>query len=124
MTDLGLSLQAAGEHDRAKSVLRESLHELWAAGERRYIIFGLVGLARVYQSQGEPRLAVRLICAAEVQRESLGVRHAVYSGNVQTLLEALRRQLSASEFDAACAAGAAMSLEEVLAAIAAIAATS
>jgi non-specific serine/threonine protein kinase len=117
MTDLGLSLQDAGEHDRAASVFRESLHALRLAGEERYGIVGLLGVGRAYHRLGERGLAVRIVCAAETQRESLGVRNARYSRNVQILFDSLRQQLTPAEFDAASAAGAAMSLDQVLAEI-------
>jgi hypothetical protein len=58
---------------------------------------------------------VRLLSASEAQRESLGVHRAVHSRNVQTLVDAPRQHLTPSEFDAASAASAAMSLDQVLA---------
>jgi hypothetical protein len=117
-TDLGLSLLEAGEHGRARSVLRESLHELQGAGEQRYIIFALLGLALIAHDQGEPRHAVRLLSAAEVQRTSIGMQHAVYGRKAQTQFASLRQQLSAPAFDATHAEGTAMSLDQVLAEVA------
>jgi non-specific serine/threonine protein kinase len=114
LTELGLSLLDAGDHDRAGLTLRDGLYALRGAGEQRYVIFGLVGLAEIFRVQGELRRAVRLLCAAEVQRESIGMRHAAFFGErVRTLSESLRQHFSASKFDALSAAGATMTLDQV-----------
>jgi len=118
LTELGLSLLEVGDLDRAGQMLRDALHVLRVAGEQRYVVFGLLCLAQVSYGRGEVRRAARLLSASEVQRESIGMRHAEhFRARVRTLTESLRQQLSKAEFDELHADGEAMSLDQVLAEI-------
>ena len=118
MTELGQSLRVMGDYVRAEPLFHQSVDVLRVVGEQRYLIFGLLGLAEIYHRQGDLCRAVRLLCASEVQREMIGMRHAAfYGGMARALRESLRQQLTPSEFDAAYARGEAMSLDQVLAEI-------
>jgi non-specific serine/threonine protein kinase len=116
LTELGLALQEAGDHGRAEPLIRQSVHECRVVGEKRYVIYGLLGLTAVYQRKGELRQATRLLLAADVQRESIGMRYTSFNrATAQGLFESLRQQLTPAAFDEAYAAAASISLDEGLA---------
>ena len=73
-------------------------------------------LAAVASAAGSHRHAARLLGAADALRQAMGiVRYKVYDGGYQTLLASLRDSLGDSEFEAAWAEGAGLTLEEATA---------
>jgi tetratricopeptide (TPR) repeat protein len=117
-TELGLSLLAAGDLDRAEPLIRQCVHGHRAVGEQRYVIYALLGLAELYQQKGAPRQAAMLLRAADVQRESIGMRYSPFNrATARGLYDSLRQQLTPAAFDEVYEAAAAMSLDEVLAEI-------
>jgi len=115
-TMLGWAALEAGEHERAALLLREGVLELAAVGDRGFLVEALAGVARIAEAHGEPGRAVSWLTAADALRVALGMRHPQRNqADNRAFLQALRRQLSVSEFDDAYAAGDAMSLDDLLA---------
>jgi predicted ATPase len=118
-TVLGRTSRLTGDHARSAALLREAVVTLSAIGDQANLVDALGGLAHAAMAQGKSKQAARWLAAGRALRHALGMRYSApnnaYDLNIR---EALQRQMSASEFDEAYAAGAAMSLDQVLAELA------
>jgi tetratricopeptide (TPR) repeat protein len=116
---LGWATYEAGQFDRAAVILHDALRDLRAVGDQRFIRSSIRALAQIAHRQGRAGRAVRLFSAGEAMRVSLGMRQTERErAGSERLLAALREKLPTPDFEAAYAAGEAMSLDEVLAEIA------
>jgi non-specific serine/threonine protein kinase len=117
-TVLGRIIQPTGDHTRASALLREAVLTVSAIGDRANLVDALGGLAYAAMVQGEAQQAAQWLAASQTIRRALGMRSSAPNQNYdQSIHESLQRQLTASELDAAYAAGAAMSLDQVVAEI-------
>ncbi len=113
---LGLVAAAQGDYASARSLFEESLATRSELGDQRGIPECVEGLAGVQGAQKQPERAARLFGAAEAVREAIGAplrpnERDRYDGAVA----ALRAALGKDAFEAAWAAGRAMTVEEAVA---------
>jgi tetratricopeptide (TPR) repeat protein len=125
-TALSLSTLAAFEY--AQRHLAQA-HQLWTEsltlyGElggtwRDVVVFeGVEGLAEIAAAQGQARRAVQLLAAAEAQRDAAEVPRPPYmQPTFEDAMAAARTALGPSEFATAQAEGAALTLEQIVAAV-------
>jgi non-specific serine/threonine protein kinase len=117
---LGRTCRLTGDHVRAAACLREAVATLRMVGDLPNLVTALAGLAHAAMSLGDAPHAAVWLSAAQTLRQSLGMRYSPRDHTYElSVREALERQMTASEFDEAYAAGAAMSLEQVVAEVAA-----
>jgi non-specific serine/threonine protein kinase len=105
-----------GEYARAKTLYMEELEFRQQYGEKRQIAQCLEGLAIVAGGQGQPARAARLISAAAQVRETVGMPRLPHKrASTERGLSTVRSALGAWAFEAAWAAGRAMTLEQAVA---------
>jgi hypothetical protein len=113
---LGRTCRLTGDHVRAASCLHEAVATLRMVGDLANLVTALAGLAHAAMSLGDAPHATVWLSAAQTLRQSLGMRYSPRDHTYElSVREALERQMTASAFDEALAAGAAMSLEQVVA---------
>ena len=85
-------------------------------GDRFGVAGALEGIAGVARDRDEPEVAARLFAAAATLREEIGgVREGADQAEYDRDLAATRAALGDDAFDAAWAAGAALTLDEAIA---------
>ncbi len=115
-TMLGLSLTFLGNAAEAAVPLAEGVRGHWEAGDRTYLAYAMMVKAGVCLRLKQPARATRLLGAAGALREVLGGSLAPSTLALhERLVAALHSQLSPAEFDAAWAAGRALTLEQAVA---------
>ena len=116
LTRLGDAALGRGDRARAAALHRESLALSGGLGDPRMAADALEGLARA-EVGTDPALAMRLLGAAEALRDRLGTPHPPTrrAGHRRAVATA-RAALGDAAFAAAQAAGAALTLEQALAA--------
>lgn len=104
-----------GRAERASELFKESLRLAQRFGFTFDAVICLGGMARVEAMQDRPKRAARLLGASAAQREALGSFVPPVSRTDHChATNAARATLGERAFDAAWAAGHAMSLEEVI----------
>ncbi|MFL5805417.1 MAG: ATP-binding protein [Roseiflexaceae bacterium] len=110
---LGAVVMEMGDLAHARALYEESLALYWKLGDKRRLAFALFGLAIVEE---QPERAARLLAAGEALHEAIGSGMVPYVRiHYERRRGSLRAQLDAATFDAAWAAGRAMSLEQAIA---------
>ena len=111
---LGQLAGARGEYGQAAVAFRESLAH---ARERPdFAIMNVEGLAMVAAGGGRPARAARLLGAAAAARQARGIlRPPVEQAGHEELVQRVEAALVGPAFDAAWAAGAALTLEQAVA---------
>ncbi|MGH2603324.1 MAG: ATP-binding protein, partial [Dehalococcoidia bacterium] len=105
-----------GDLGQATALLREGLAGHRAIGDRAFLMENLLQLAGVAVARGQMSRAARLLGATEAARGVLGVALAPTNSKTQELfVTTIRAQLAQAEFEAAWAAGRAMTLDEAAA---------
>jgi non-specific serine/threonine protein kinase len=105
-----------GDYRRATELYPESLRRVWAGGERRHFAGYLAGFAGLVAACGQPERAARLCGAAAGLIEAIGATlPPAGQTNLARAVAAVRAELAIAAFEAAWAAGAAMSPPQVLA---------
>jgi hypothetical protein len=98
--------------------LREAVVTLRAVGDQANAVDALGGLAYAATALGVSRQAVHWLAASQALRHAVGMRYSARNRAYdQDLRETLERRMTAAEYDEAYAAGAAMSLDQVVAEI-------
>ena len=106
----------ADQPEAAKALYKESLALCQAAGNQRGVATCLEELAEVAGAQGQAEWAVRLLGAAEAQRQATDFPiEAINRPGYDRSLLAARAQLDEAAFAAAWAAGRAMTLDGAIA---------
>lgn len=114
--NLGARLLHMNQMPQARANLRESMTTYQELGEATGCIECLEQLAAIAITQSRSAVAAQLLGAAECQRIALGSPCAPSEqAEVDHMVAAIRRQLSTSQFTAAWAQGAALTLEQALA---------
>jgi non-specific serine/threonine protein kinase len=114
--NLSYVVQHQGDHRRAEALCKEGIARLQELEIRYPSAFFLAALAGPVAAQGDAVRATRLLGAAEAIREAMGVGQLASDQlEVDAYVSAARAQLSRATFEAAWAAGRAMSLEEAVA---------
>jgi non-specific serine/threonine protein kinase len=104
-----------GEHDTARALFAESLGLLSRANDRWGLVQVLDGLAAVALAREGPARAVRLLAAATVLREGMGIAiPAAWQASHERMLDTCRASLGADALEAAWAEGRVMTLDRVL----------
>jgi tetratricopeptide (TPR) repeat protein len=114
--NLSYVVQHQGDYKRAEALCKEGIARLQDLEIRYPGAFFLGALAGPVAAQGDAERAARLLGAAEAAREAMGVEQLPSDQlEVDAYIAAARDQLDQATFDAAWAAGRAMSLEEAVA---------
>jgi predicted ATPase/DNA-binding CsgD family transcriptional regulator/Tfp pilus assembly protein PilF len=114
--NLGEAVRDQGDLKRAAALFDESLTTRAEQGERSGVAECLIGLASLAARARLGERGVRLLAAADAIRAALGVPLSPQHREQQDrLLTGLRRGLTADAFNAAWAAGAALTLAEAVA---------
>jgi non-specific serine/threonine protein kinase len=116
IVDLGLVARDGGEWAEAADRFREGLRLTTPAGEPRYIVVALEGMATVLAATGRAGAAARLFGAAERLRETTGITQdfpADRDAN-ESARAAAQAALGDAAFAADLAAGRALSPEEAV----------
>jgi DNA-binding CsgD family transcriptional regulator len=107
---------AAGEPDQAERDAHDALAGAAELEAYLYIPDTLECLGTLAGEAGSHREAARLFGAAEAIRQRMGaVRFKVWDASYEASVAALRDAMGDSDFEAACAEGAALSTEEAIA---------
>jgi non-specific serine/threonine protein kinase len=114
--NLGCVAQHQGNYERAEALMMDSLAQLWEL----HLVYGiaptLLALAGPVGAKGQAERAARLFGAGEALFEAMGVQPQPSDQFVvDRYVAAVREQLDEATFEAARAAGRAMSLEEAIA---------
>jgi len=113
---LGYASLAAGETDQAASSFAEAVDVAGDAPAQWALTAPLDGWASVFSQRGDMLLAARLAGAASALRAANGVRLLpAYEAIARPYLDAARNALGDDAFEAARAAGAALSLSQAMA---------
>jgi non-specific serine/threonine protein kinase len=105
-----------GELHRAEELGRAGLRQAWVIGERRYFAGALTSLARAVAARGDPEWGAHLYGMVDTVLEATGGNLPITAlPSFEPTRDALRTTLGEAEFAAACAAGRAVPLTEVLA---------
>ena len=114
LTNLAKVARAQADYPRANELFVKGL-ALWADyGDRRGIAGCLRGLASVAALTGQLERSARLGGAAEVLHEAVGASGTRHRGQDRHAIAAIRSELGDSAFEAAWAAGRALSLTEAV----------
>lgn len=101
------------DYPRAAELLARSMTIRAAFGEREGVASNLRGLGIIAALTGRPACAARLLGAAEVLRESIGVSLQPFGmPRYEQTIATLRAQLAPEQFDAAWATGRSMTFED------------
>jgi non-specific serine/threonine protein kinase len=112
---LGNVARAQGQYDRAEQHLRESLALLKPLRDRRCIPLSLEGLACITVGPGWAERAARLLSAAHAMQAQTGAPSPPSTqADYQRTVADARQVLGLERFDAAWAAGAALSLDAAI----------
>ncbi|HLZ68648.1 MAG TPA: LuxR C-terminal-related transcriptional regulator [Dehalococcoidia bacterium] len=115
-TMLGYAEMLLGDTAHAAALVAEGLGGLSAVGDRLCLVYGLLDMAAIEYRRKRHSGTARLIGAAEVLREPLGRQLAADSVvQYDRLIAALHRHHSDAEFDAAWAAGRALTPAQAVA---------
>jgi non-specific serine/threonine protein kinase len=113
---LGVVADHQGDYDRSEALTMEALAQLRELHLRFGIASALQGLAGPVGAKGQAERAAQLIGAGEALYEAMGVRpQSSDQSEIDRIVAAVREQLDEAAFEAARAAGRAMSLEEAVA---------
>jgi hypothetical protein len=94
---------------------KESLLVCWEIGEKRSLIYCLMGLASVDEAQGCPDRAAQLLAAAAALSDATGFRmRPVDVAEFERSAAKVRRVLSDAQYEAAWRRGHAMSIEQAI----------
>ena len=108
--------RSEGDRTRAARLHLEALALRRQVEDSPGVVASLECVAGLIVGEGRCQDALRLFASARAAREEQGyVRAPWESSRCEDLLGAVRRQLSAAEFETACAEGAKLSLEEATA---------
>ncbi len=110
LTNLGRVARDRGDYARAAAHYDESLALHWDEGDTVRIAGCLSGLATVAAFANHPELAARLLGATSALREKIGAARPRHRGQYERAVTAARAGLTPRAFDAAWAAGQALSL--------------
>jgi predicted ATPase/class 3 adenylate cyclase len=115
MFNLGQLELAANEAGAARGLYRESLNASVKLGARSNIAYCLEGLAGVATLEGQPERSARLLGAGEALRKAINSKMDVTDLPLyERSVAATRSALGEEAYAAACAAGAALPLEQVI----------
>ncbi|MDQ3412350.1 MAG: response regulator transcription factor, partial [Chloroflexota bacterium] len=119
-----IALTARGEEARALAAYQESITLLWKEGDRWGIMYGLTWMLGLALEHAPAERVARLIGAFDALREEIGhplpPRHVALHERV---IATARAALGPLEFDAVQAAGRALTLEDAIAEVQALAIT-
>jgi predicted ATPase/DNA-binding CsgD family transcriptional regulator len=105
-----------GDYERAVALAREALALFWKLDKKYYTAFDLSVLAGPVAATGQLDRAARLLGASAALLETIGVGfQPADQFEIDRYVAAVRAQLDEAAFEAAWAAGRAMSLEEAVA---------
>jgi len=105
-----------GDKDRARVLLHEALTLFTAVRDKHGTASCLEAFAALAVAENRPERAARLLAAADARREPHGPLHSLLDKDgVDATLAAAREQLDGEEWQAAWAAGRAMTAEEAVA---------
>jgi predicted ATPase/DNA-binding CsgD family transcriptional regulator len=114
--NLGYIAYHQGDYERAEALTMEALNLLRGGRLEYHIAISMAMLAGPVGAQGQPERAARLLGAGEVLLEAMGVGlQPADQLEADRYVAAVREQLDGATFEAAWAAGRAMSLEEAVA---------
>ncbi len=116
LLNLGDAAREADDREGAIAYFRESLAGFQAVDDRPGLVAGLSGIAGALARGGDPQRAVTLLAAAshlnvELERSERAANPGPFDADVAMVRDALSREA----FDAAWAAGRALSLDEAIA---------
>jgi non-specific serine/threonine protein kinase len=107
--DLGLLAVSQGDYGTARARLQESLCRSCQVGDWLSVTFCLDLLAEVWEAQGQPDRAARLMGAAEALRDARGARLSLRNPSTyDRIMEAIRAAPGAEALASAWAEGRAM----------------
>ncbi len=115
LNNLGVAARKRGDIAQAQALLGEALSLYWQAGDPRRCAMTLESLAETASTAGQVERAARLLGAAIAQRDEIS---APLTARLQAELEQLvapaRATLGAAAWEAAFAAGRALTLEQAV----------
>jgi hypothetical protein len=112
---LGMVSCQLGEHDQARKELAESVRIRHDLGDHPGLAAGLNALASVALARGQSERATRLLAAATALRQFSGApRPADDQQHHERMVTQLHETLPVVVFDAASAAGQAMTLDQAI----------
>jgi hypothetical protein len=115
LVNQGFAALSEGQHERAAELLREALRRLAELEFKDVIGYCFEGLAAVLGLTGRADEASRLLGAAEVLRESLGVGLApAEQATHDETVAVLRQALGEERFDAEWRAGRELALDDAI----------
>lgn len=115
LLDLAQIAQHEGNFTYAKNLMTKSLTQLLPFGDKWSAAVVLENIATLEHEEGFSSRAVQLYGTAEALREAVGMPlMEVECKDYETVVEALRRDISETEFSRAWAQGRAMTLEQVV----------
>jgi tetratricopeptide (TPR) repeat protein len=104
-----------GDHQRARTALRESAARAWKIGNRLQLSHSLDWFAAVAAADGQAEQAARLLGAAEALRESIhSVLTLLRKADIECTVSAIRAHLDEVSFSAAWQAGREMGAERAV----------
>jgi predicted ATPase/transcriptional regulator with XRE-family HTH domain len=116
LSNLGYVLHRLGQRRRAFALIGEALRLRYAAGNQRGIAECLAGIAGLANSQGAAKRAARLFGALHRLLEETGIHlHPIDRREHDRYAAAARERLGQDAWNAAFAAGRALTLEEAVA---------
>ncbi|MBI5302785.1 MAG: tetratricopeptide repeat protein [Chloroflexi bacterium] len=113
--DLGLVAASRGDTEHAQKLFSQSLAIFQAQGDKRNTLKCIEGLAGTASANGRHERATRLLGAAEVLRETLGVPMlGMYRARHTVMIRNLHDRLESNRLAIVWAEGRAMSLEQAI----------
>jgi predicted ATPase/transcriptional regulator with XRE-family HTH domain len=117
LLNLGDVVSALGDVTGAHALMAEALALLQTLGSRDGVVDSIEGIARALAAEGQPRHAACLLGAASSLRVALhDPLRPSQRAEYEQAVAALRQALGVKAFDAAWAEGAALSIEQAIAA--------
>jgi predicted ATPase/class 3 adenylate cyclase/DNA-binding XRE family transcriptional regulator len=118
LQSLGEVMQDQGDYVRSLALYQESMTLAWPLEHKETIALCLMGLGGVAGAVRQPERAARLLSAAEILLDTVGLSVMAWPAvpaNYDRYVAAARAQLDEATFGAAWAKGRAMTLDQVVA---------
>lgn len=115
LLNLGSVYRQREEWDRARTYIRDSITLKMASADLRGTLIGIEALAEIAYARGESSTALRVFAAADAHRSrTANVAPHSQRKTIEKILAAIRSSLGPEAFDAEWAAGAALSVTDMI----------
>jgi predicted ATPase/class 3 adenylate cyclase len=115
LVNVALAALHLAQYDRASALLRESLALSHRIGDVVGIVYAIECLGAILAEQSNGESAATFLAGAETMKESIGVEFGPFEQRMHDhAVDLVRSQVGESRFDAAWAAGRALSQEDLI----------